>query len=59
MEAGFYYIWTAASLNHKQARFMVALWQDNGLIPHPDVTRDFKQANFGFLEKIDASSMMH
>lgn len=36
-EEGFFHIFTAATLNHKEARFHYALFVENGIIPSPDL----------------------
>ena len=34
-EEGFFHIFTAASLNHKEARFFYSMFIENGIIPAP------------------------
>lgn len=36
-DEAFMEIWTAASLNHKYARFLLAMFLENGLIPNTEI----------------------
>ena len=39
-EEGFFHIFTAASLNHKQARFFYSFFIENGVIPAPSLVQE-------------------
>jgi glutathione peroxidase-family protein len=39
-EEGFFQIFTAASLNHKEARFFYSLFIENGIIPAPHLVEE-------------------
>jgi len=36
-DEAFMEVWTAASLNHKYARFLLAIFLENGLIPNSEI----------------------
>lgn len=58
-EDGFFHIFTAASLNHKEARFHYALFVENGIIPAPQIVEQatMKGMQYHFLRYlVDTSS---
>ena len=57
-EQGYFYIHTAAALNHKYARFIMAMFLENGLIPSLEVTKIATSLKFNFLPVLDPSAII-
>lgn len=56
VEQGYFYIHTAAALNHKRARFVMAVLIENGLIPSKEVTKLATNGKFNFLPVLDPTA---
>lgn len=54
----YFYLHTAAALNHKYARFEVAILTENGLIPNQEAVNYAMLHSFGFLKQLDPSSLL-
>jgi hypothetical protein len=57
-EQGYFYIHTAAALNHKRARFVMAVLIENGLIPSKEVTKLATNGKFSFLPVLDPTALI-
>lgn len=58
LEQGYFYIHTAAALNHKRARFVMGVFIENGLIPSKEVTQLAINGKFNFLSVLDPSALI-
>ena len=58
VEQGYFYIQTAAALNHKRARFVMAVLIENGLIPSKEVTKLATNEKFNFLPVLDPTAIV-
>jgi TPR repeat protein len=49
-EQAYFYLHTAAALNHKGGRFYLAIFLENGLLPTPDAVKYALSKKFSFLQ---------
>lgn len=57
-DAAFYHIFTAAALNHKQGRFSLSVYYQNGLIPHSEESKLYLEKDFDFLQILEPKSLL-
>lgn len=54
----YFYLHTAAALNHKYARFEISILTENGLVPAQEAVDYALEHGFSFLRILDPSSLL-
>ena len=57
-EQAYFFIHTASAMNNKYARFLIAIFIENGLIPSQIVTEMALNNKFAFLQTLDPTAII-
>jgi hypothetical protein len=56
-DAAFFFILSAATFNHRSARFLLAVYLENGLIPTSEASKEYEHKVFGYIRKVNPNQL--